>query len=157
MAEASTLSLCVGYTDSDLIELQATVSDSAWSGFASGAYTTHDLLRSAADRLEAWASRPHNDCVVEAGTEAGGWVRLRFYEINRAGHLVCHVQIASSRRTDARPEEIRRLSLEMRTECWLIIRFAQQLRAMAPRRLVLAFQVHSFLKFAYEGIVAREV
>jgi hypothetical protein len=128
MAEASSLSLRVGYTDSDLIELEATVSNSAWSGFAT-AYTTQDQLKSAADRLEDWVSRPHNDSVVEAGTEAGGWIRLRFYEIDRAGHLVCHIQIAANSHTDGRPEEVWRLSLEMRTECWLIIRFAQQLRA----------------------------
>lgn len=124
------LSLRVVYDDPHLIEVEVRVVAGEWSG-TTRAYTTSGSLGEGARGLLAWASRPHEPYTLEAGTDTGiGWVSLRWYTIDRSGHLVCHVQIATAGGGD-RPEGVRRLALEFPTELGLVERFARQLGRIA--------------------------
>jgi hypothetical protein len=68
---------------------------------------------------------------LDAGADTGiGWFQLRCYAVDRAGHLVCHVNLAT-RAIGDRPEGVWRLSLEIPTEMTSVERFARQLIAVA--------------------------
>ncbi len=126
-----TLTLSVVYDDlPDLIEVQARVVFGDWSGI-SGAFINPDSLCERARRLLAWSLRPSSEFAIEAGADTGmGWLHLRWYMIDRAAHLACHVQIAMRKESD-RPEGVRRLSLEFHTQPLLVERFARQLVSVA--------------------------
>jgi hypothetical protein len=127
------LTLRVVYDDPHLIEVEARVVAGAWSG-TTRAYTAPDSLGEAARGLLAWATRPHEQFALEAGSDTGiGWASLRWYMIDRSGHLVCHVQLATASASD-RPEGIHRLALEFPTELGLVERFARQLASVAEAR-----------------------
>jgi hypothetical protein len=126
-------SLCVRivYDDlPDLIEIEATVLSGDWSGITR-AYTGPSALLEEARGLLAWTVRPHGDFSLDAGADTGiGWLQLRWYPVDLAGHLACHIQLAT-RATGDRPEQVWRLSLEMPTETASVERFARQLVAVA--------------------------
>ncbi|MBW3542614.1 MAG: hypothetical protein KY476_20315 [Planctomycetes bacterium] len=127
------LSVHVVYDDHpDLIEIETRVGVGHWSEVAS-AYTSPDLLRDQAHRLLAWSRHPQGEVVVEAGANTGiGWIVLRFGTIDMAGHVVCHVELATgARNPHSRPEVPWRLSIEFPTEPALIERFARHLAALA--------------------------
>ena len=130
MTEDRSLVLRVVYSDPHLIEVEARVEMGFWSGVAA-AYTTPGQLGSAARRLEEWARHPEGECLLEVGADTGiGWIHLAFHEINKAGHLSCRMQIAGGNQTN-RSDMEPRLSIQMHTECGLVIRFAQHLRSLA--------------------------
>ena len=111
----------------DMVEIETRVVAGDWSGTAC-AYASPDVLKQKAQRLADWAKHPQDDCVLEAGADTGiGWLRLRFYVIDSAGHVVCHVQMSERDWVSGRLEGVRRLSLEIPTEPGLIERFAQEL------------------------------
>jgi hypothetical protein len=111
----------------DMIELETRVEMADWQGVAR-AYASPNAIRQAANSLQKWCCQPKGVCKVEAGADTGiGWLQLRFYPVDSAGHLVCHINLASGGSTDGRPEELRRLSLEMHTEAGLIDRYARHL------------------------------
>jgi hypothetical protein len=115
----------------DLVELETRVTYGTWSGVAR-AYTVPDILRDAACKLAEWSRRPTIEFTLEAGADTGiGWLCLRWHPIDRAFHIVCHVQMATSRVTSARPQSVWRLSLEIRTEAGLVERFARHLASVA--------------------------
>jgi hypothetical protein len=114
----------------DLIEVEARVAAAGWSGITR-AYTGRVSLCEEARGLSAWTARPRDVFALEAGADTGvGWLSLRWYTIDRAGHLACHVQIATTAES-SRPEGVRRLSLEFLTEPALVERFARQLISVA--------------------------
>jgi hypothetical protein len=124
------LTLRIVYEDLDLIQIEARGAADGWSGI-DWAYTSAQSLGEEAYGLLKWAQRLHGEFALEAGADTGiGWLSLRWYTIDRAGHLACHVQIATSE-DGRRPENVRRLSLEFRTEPSLVERFARQLAALA--------------------------
>jgi len=111
----------------DLIEVETSISVEKWSGVAS-AYTSPDDLAESAKKLALWAENPQGEQIVEAGADTGiGWLRLRFYCADLAGHVVCQVQMA----TNASSGDVRRLVLKAGTEPGLIIRFATHLESVA--------------------------
>ena len=111
----------------DLVEIETHVWASNWQGVAR-AYASPQSLHHEAKALEQWCRKPEGEAVLEAGADTGiGWVRLRFYPIDMAGHLVCHVQLATAGSMGGRPEEVWRMSLEIRTEPGLVERYARQL------------------------------
>lgn len=69
----------------------------------------------------------------EAGTGAGiGLIGLRFYHIDRAGHIACHTRLAlSGVRTERRPEQVSRLEVEFGAEAWAVEQFARRLAEIA--------------------------
>lgn len=126
----SSLAVRVVYDDSSLVELEARVFADDWSG-STWAYTDSLSLRSEARGLLDWTEHPQGTFALEAGADTGiGWLSLRWYATDRAGHLACHVQFAT-RAINDRPEGVRRLSLELPTETGLVERFARQLLSIA--------------------------
>ena len=114
----------------DLIEIEARVLSGDWSGITC-AYTSPCALVEEARGLLAWTACPREEFALDAGADTGiGWFQLRCYAVDRAGHLACHVNLATSAIGD-RPEEVWRLSLEIPTETASVERFARQLIAVA--------------------------
>ncbi len=114
----------------DLIELETFVQARHWRGRAT-AYASPTALCNDAAALAAWARDPVNEFKVEAGADTGiGWLVLRFYTIDMAGHAMCQINLATSSST-RRPAEVSRLTLAMPTEPGLIERFARQLASLS--------------------------
>jgi hypothetical protein len=114
----------------DLIELGVAVRYGEWSAF-SKAYTGPTMLADDARRLLAWVSSPVDPISLEAGENTGiGWMVLKSYTIDRAGHVCCAVTLATSDAPSARPESIWRFAIEMRTELGLVERFARECMAL---------------------------
>ncbi len=125
------LSVRVVYADlPDLIEIEVRVFSGDWSGMTC-AYTSPPSLAEEARGLLAWTERPREQFTLDAGSDTGiGWFQLRFYPVDRAGHLASHVNLATSA-IGGRPEGVWRLSLEIATETASVERFARQLIAVA--------------------------
>jgi hypothetical protein len=114
----------------DLIEVEAQVVSGYWSGTARAYASPASLLESARGLL-AWTECPSGEFALEAGADTGiGWLCLRWYPVDRAGHLACHVKLATPA-VGRRPEEVWRLTLEMPTETGLVERFARHLVSLA--------------------------
>ncbi len=138
------LSVEVVYVDEPLIELAATVGAGHWRGRAT-AYTVPAEVRRFADALLQFADGGP-PVAFEAGADNGiGLIALRFYRIDRSGHIACHGQLASGRvPTEHRPEQVSRLAVEFGAEAWAVDRFARQLAELARAqkgRAVLAIEV----------------
>jgi hypothetical protein len=115
----------------DLIEVETKVVLPGWSA-VSRAYTGPTVIVEQADMLQAWCTGRAGESRIEFGGDTGiGWTCLRFYAIDAAGHVVCHLRLATGTATDARDEEAWRLSVEMPTEPGLIERFTSELRHLA--------------------------
>jgi hypothetical protein len=129
------VSIAIVYVDEHLIELEAVVAGGHWCGRAR-AYTVPQDIEAFAIALERFADAV--DAVAEfvAGADTGiGLIALRFYRIDRAGHIACHVRLATGGLpARCRPEEVFRLSIEVWTETWAVVRFAQQLSEMGRTR-----------------------
>ena len=126
------LAIRVVYHDlPDLIEIEARVTVGEWCGVARS-YTGPENMRKNADALAEWTKRPRSEFTFESGADTGiGWLSLRFYPIDQAGHLVCHVRLATDGSGYTRPEAVRRLALEIATEPGLVEHFARHLASLA--------------------------
>jgi hypothetical protein len=125
------LLLEVVYHDEHLIQLECRVAVDGWSGVAR-AYSTQEALGNLADVLEQFgqALRPPADW--EEGDDTGtGLIALRFYTIDRFGHVGCQVRLASVTPTEHRPEQVWRFAAEVSTEPGLVVAFAGQLKRVA--------------------------
>ena len=68
---------------------------------------------------------------LEVGSDTGSsWFLMRWYTIDWAGHLACHVQFATRNET-RRPEGVNRLSLEFLTEPAMVEQFAHELISLS--------------------------
>ena len=107
------LTIRVIYEDlPDLIEIEARIVFGDWSAVAC-AYTSPSSFAEHAHGLLAWSQRPVEEFSMEAGADTGiGWASLRWYTVNRPGHLACHVRLATQN-IGSRPESVRRLALEV--------------------------------------------
>jgi hypothetical protein len=128
---ARELSVEVVYVDGDLTELAATVNAGHWRGRAT-AYTVPADVSVFADALLRFAEGGPT-AVFEAGVDNGnGLIALRFYRIDRSGHIAGHATLASGGvPTDHRPEQVSRLAVEFRAEAWGVAQFARQLAELA--------------------------
>jgi len=127
------LTIRIVYVDlPDLIEFEGQVMSGGWGGVAS-AYVSPAVFAAAVDRAIEWTHRPEGTCVLDAGDEATGLLRLRFYTIDLAGHVVCQIQLATNEATKHRGKSVRRLSIEMPTEIGLIEQFARNLRSVVAQ------------------------
>jgi hypothetical protein len=114
----------------DLIELETCVQSRHWRGRAT-AYTSPTALGNDATSLAAWARQPVNELRIEAGADTGiGWLVLRFYTIDIAGHVMCQVTLAASS-SNWRTEAAARLTFSMPTEPGLVERFARHLSTLS--------------------------
>jgi hypothetical protein len=113
----------------DLIEVQTAVKLAEWSGVAR-AYASPNALHEQTVALETWCSRPEGEIALELGADTGiGGTILRFYVVDMAGHVACHVRLAAGGLSSGgRPEQVSRLAIEIATEPGLIERFARELR-----------------------------
>ena len=116
----------------DLIELGTSVRCGDWSAYAK-AYTGPTAFAERAQRLLAWVSSPTKSISVEAGADTGiGWMVLKFYTIDRAGHVCCAVTLATGEQpSNARPESTWSFGVEMKTELGLVERFARECIALS--------------------------
>ena len=129
------VSLAIVYVDEHLIELEAAVESDHWSGRAR-AYTVPQAIEAFGFALKRFADAVDAVAEFEAGADTGiGLIALRFYRVDRAGHIACHVRLVTGGLpNDFRPEEVFRLSIEMQTETWAVVRFARQINEMAQAR-----------------------
>ena len=99
------LTVRVVYEDlPDLIEVEARVVSGEWSG-ATRAYTGPSSLLEEA-RPPGPDGAPPRRIALDAGADTGiGWFHLRWYPVDRAGHLACHIRLAT-RSAGGRPEEV---------------------------------------------------
>ena len=131
--ENSFIQLRVIYEDlPDLIELGVSVQYCGWSAF-SKAYTSPSKFSDEAQQLLKWASLPTATVQIEAGADTGiGWMVLKFYTIDAAGHVRCAVKLATGKQSyGARLEETWRFAIEMETELGLIEQFARECIALS--------------------------
>ena len=124
--------VAVVYVDEHLIELEAVVGAGNWCGRGS-AYTVPQDIATFAVALQRFADGASAKAEFVAGADTGiGLIGLRFYRVDRAGHIACHVRLATgSLPTDHREEEMFRLSIEVQPEAWGVIQFARQLGEVA--------------------------
>ena len=125
-----TISVTMIYEDApDLLEIETRVHSYSWQGVAR-AYAATELLRQQAVALDTWCKHLTGEAVIEAGADTGiGWTLLRFYRADAAGHVLCHVTLATGGVVaNHRPEQVWRLSLEVPTEVGLVEQFAQALQ-----------------------------
>ena len=122
------LTLAVVYTDEELIELEAVVGAGHWCG-RTRAYTVPQDLAAFAIALQNFGGAATAGAEIAAGADTGiGLIGLRFYRFDRAGHIACHVRLASGQlRSNHRPEQVFRLSIEVWAEAWAVERFAMQI------------------------------
>lgn len=125
------LTMRIVYEDlPDMVEIETRVEVGAWAGVAR-AYASPQGMREEARTLKAWCAHPAGTVQLEAGADTGiGWIRLRFYAVDLVGHLMCHIQMATSGSFGGRAEQVARLSLEMPTEPGLVETFAGYLEAI---------------------------
>lgn len=118
----------------DLMEITASIRDGSWRGLAT-AYISPAELIAGAEALQQWIVRPSGKTRIECNPSLLGWICLSFYTIDKAGHLVCHVRLASGGSANGRESEIRHMSLEMKTEAGLVETFAKELMQLARDEL----------------------
>ena len=126
------VSIEVVYVDEHLVQLEAIVGAGHWSGRAR-AYTVPQEIADFAKVLDRFASGTTGSAEFTAGADNGiGLVALRFYRIDRAGHIACHARLASdSVATEHRPEQISLFAVEVGAEAGAVGRFARQLEELA--------------------------
>lgn len=119
------------YEDDDLIELKTDLRCGSWSGVATTYASAHELAQQANSLLK-WTRQCEGDCVIKTGAEGSlGWLLLRFYAVDLAGHTACHISMGTSARNSNRDTEPpRKIYIEMKTELGLIERFAKQLAVL---------------------------
>ncbi len=135
----SFIQLRVIYEDlPDLIELAIKVRYGGWSA-DSRAYASPTDFAEEAKRLAKWASDPDHPMTLECGADTGlGWLVMRFYTVDLAGHICCAVNLATpsmqtwhAQHRGARPESTWRFGIEMPTEAGLLERFALECLALS--------------------------
>jgi hypothetical protein len=125
------LSLEIVYTDPDLIELEAIVRMGYWGGRVR-AYTRSENIDEFSKTVLRFSDGATSTSEFTAGADTGiGLIVLRFYRIDRMGHIACQITLASGEMpTDHRPEQVSRLAIELRAESWAVVRFARELAEM---------------------------
>jgi hypothetical protein len=128
---AREVSVEVVYVDEHLIELAAVVGAGHWRGRATASTVPAALARFADDLLQFAEGGP--PATFEVGAYTGiGLIGLRFYRIDRSGHVACHARLASGGvPTQHRPEQVAQLAVEFGAEAWAVGQFARQLAEMA--------------------------
>ena len=121
------LQLCVVSEDLHLIELRIRVVHGEWSA-VSGVYVSSSFLTESGEAILRWAQSPNGPLNIEAGADTGiGWMVLKFYTIDRAGHTRCAIELATTPwLVGPRPAETSRFAIELPTELGLIERFARE-------------------------------
>jgi hypothetical protein len=129
------ISLEVVYDDEHLIELQAMIGAGHWRGRAR-AFTVPQDIAAFAAALDRFAAGLAEAAEFTAGADNGiGLIALRFYRIDRAGHIACHARLAlGGLPTEHRPEQMAQLAVEVGAEGDAVARFVRQLGALARAR-----------------------
>lgn len=126
-------SIEVVYVDDHLMQLQALVKAGNWRGKAN-AYDVREDIAAFASSLKRFADGTETAAEFSTGAENGiGMIGLRFYRIDRSGHIACHVRLASGDvATEHRTEQVSQLAIEIYAkDNWAVGRFAVQLAEIA--------------------------
>ena len=125
------VSIEVVSVDEHLLELSAAVGAGYWRGRAV-AYSHPTGVSRFADALLQFADGGPTAAFEAGGDNGIGLIALRFYRIDRSGHIAGHVRLASGRvPADNRPEQVSRLAVEIGAEPWAVTEFARQLSELA--------------------------
>ena len=126
LSHHGSIAIRVVYQDlPDLIELRTSVRIRDWSGAACAYASPHSLVNEA-QKLVLWSRHPEGEFRIDAGADTGiGWLVLSFRTVDMAGHIVCHVTLATS------DPNVCRLAVNIRTEAGLVERFANELISLA--------------------------
>jgi hypothetical protein len=126
------LSLDVVYSDTDVLKLEADVNTGHWRGRVR-AYTTAPSIAAFATALEQFTNGALPIAEFNAGADTGiGLIGLRFYRVDRSGHIACHVRFVSGELpSEHRPEQAWRLEVEVGAESWALVQFVRHLAEMA--------------------------
>ncbi|MEX2119049.1 MAG: hypothetical protein WD847_05500 [Pirellulales bacterium] len=116
--------------------MEATVGADHWRGQARAYAVPQDLAAFAA-ALQRFADGGAGQAEFTAGADNGiGLISLRFYRIDRAGHIACHARLASGGApTHHRPEQVSRLAVEVGAEARSVGQFAGQLAEVARTQI----------------------
>ena len=129
------LSMEVVWSDDQMIELEAFVNVGHWRGQAR-AYTTPPQVVSFSEALVQFTEGGSSTELVAGSDNGSGMIGLRFYRIDRAGHIAGYVRLASDGHTfDHRPEQVSRLEVEFRVEAWALCEFARKLAQIVHDKL----------------------
>ena len=128
----SELTLAVVYVDEHLIGLEAIVRAGYWCGRVKN-YTVSNHIADFALALIRFTDGTSIEAKFVAGSDTGaGLIALRFYRVDRSGHIACHVRLdTGGLPEDHRPEQVFRFLIEVQTETWAVIQFARQLDEVA--------------------------
>src|SRR5262245_52504317 len=126
------ITVAVVHVDEHLMELEAVVRAGHWSGRAC-AYTVPQNISEFVAALKMFADGASSEAEFVAGADNGmGLVPLRFYRVDRSGHIACQVRLATERLpNNLHPEQVCRLSIEVVAETWAVLQFAQHLVELA--------------------------
>lgn len=97
------------------------------------AYTVPQDIAAFAAALQRFVDGSAASADFEAGADTGiGLIGLRFYRVDRSGHIACHVRLVSGdMANEHRPEQVSRLAVEVGSETWAVVQFAWQLAEVA--------------------------
>lgn len=126
------VSVEVVYKDEDLIELETVASAGHWRGRAR-AYTVPQDIAAFASALDRFVEGALGSADFTAGDDKGmGLLALRIYRVDRAGHIACHIRLASGGLpTDHRPEQVSQFAVEVSVEAWAVSQFSRHLAELA--------------------------
>ena len=137
------VSVEVIYVDEHLMQLEAVAGVGCWRG-SSRAYTVPKDISTFAKALHHFVNGGPPAGFVAGEDNGIGLIQLRFYHIDRAKHIACHIRLATGGlNTDHRVEEVSQLAIEVRAEAWAVDQFAGQLKILAHEctgRAVLAIE-----------------
>jgi hypothetical protein len=119
------------YVDGSMVELETFFHFRRWSARAT-AYTQFKDLALFANQLERFAETLAGEAIFVAGDENSsvGFLALRFYPIGRTGRFACHLRLATNAASDSRPEEIWRVSAELKSTAAALDRFLEGMRCI---------------------------
>src|SRR5205085_5496567 len=89
------VTLAVVYVDEHLLQIVAAVRAGCWQGRARAYIVPQDIMVAVA-AVRRFADGAVGEAEFVAGVDTGiGLFALRFYRIDGAGHIACHVLLAS--------------------------------------------------------------
>jgi hypothetical protein len=129
----SFLKLEVVWKDDDMFELKVTASNGQFSG-TTKVYDGSHLLYNFANSLVGFPKQDDSILFYEAGEkDSYSYFAMKFYPIDKIGHLAVQVTLEANVSTKYRPEEKDKLILEILTEPSLIDSFVKSLATMAQK------------------------
>lgn len=133
-------SIVADTTDDGCIGLTGQFDSEGFKGFGEGWFNLVDVLEFC-EKLENFATSVTGEVELIAsqsksdGTEYLERFALRWYVISKTGILGLHISLTEYPYTDCRPQEISRVSGELKLEPQSVLKFTEQLRKLSSGKL----------------------